>query len=155
MSITILVTGAAGFAGSHQLELLARELDTAARVVAWRRNGRPPFDIPGVSWHSIDLMEPTAVRNAIARIQPAIVYHCAGAAHVGRAWNDVASTFAANVLGTHHLLEGLRASGHAARVVIPGSGLIYKPADGPLSEDHEIAPSSPYGLSKLAQELLG
>jgi len=156
VSDTILVTGAAGFAGSHLLELLARERRTATTVVAWHREGsRAAIDIPGVSWQSIDLMNAPAVRTGIARIQPAIVYHCAGAAHVGRSWNNVASTFATNVKGTHHLLEGLRASGHAARVVIPGSAMIYKPANEPLSEDHEIAPPSPYGLSKLAQELLG
>ena len=47
--------------------------------------------------------------TAIARMRPSAVYHCAGAAHVGRAWDSTEPTFATNVRGTHHLLIGARA----------------------------------------------
>jgi GDP-4-dehydro-6-deoxy-D-mannose reductase len=156
MPNVVLVTGAAGFAGSHLVESLARDLDAGATVVAWYRpGGHPPVEIPRTRWEAIDLLDPAAVRRAIEHDQPDIVYHCAGAAHVGMSWGDKTVTFATNVRGTHHLLEALRVRGRQTRVLIPGSAMVYRPAAEPLTEDHPLVPPSPYGLSKLAQELLG
>ena len=157
-----LITGAAGFAGSHLLELLAPE---RARLVAWRRppaaTGAPATSWIAalgarVEWQDVDLLDKAAVQRALAAVRPDVVYHCAGAAHVGRAWQSTEPTFAINVRGTHHLIEGLRACGSTnARVVIPSSSLIYAAAEVPLTEEHPRLPSSPYALSKLAQELVG
>jgi GDP-4-dehydro-6-deoxy-D-mannose reductase len=157
-----LVTGAAGFAGGHLLERLAARNDV--RLVAWRRP-RPasesgpvedggPAALHDVEWDEVDLLDRTAVFRAIERVRPSRVYHCAGAAHVGRAWQSTAPTFAANVQGTHFLLEALRAAGGEARVLIPSSSQIYAPSDSPIGEEHPLLPGNPYALSKLAQELL-
>lgn len=109
-----------------------------------------------VEWQDVDLLDKAAVERALAAVRPDVVYHCAGAAHVGRAWQSTAPTLAINVRGTHRLIEGLRACGCTeARVLIPGSSLIYAAADVPLTEDHPLLPSNPYALSKLAQERLG
>src|SRR5207247_1924784 len=81
--------------------------------------------------------------------------HCAGAAHVGRSWDSTESTFATNVRATHHLLRALELAGTDARVLIPSSAMVYASADEALTEDHPLLPASPYGLSKLAQEMLG
>src|SRR5262249_7486481 len=102
---TILVTGAAGFAGSHLIESLAGE---EATVVAWHRpGGRPPREVAQTVWRAVDLLDSDAVRRAIDDIQPAIVYHFAGATHVGRSWDQVEPTLAINVRGTHVLLQAL------------------------------------------------
>lgn len=106
-------------------------------------------------WEAVDLLDRNAVRTAMARIRPQAVYHCAGAAHVGRSWDSTESTFAVNVRGTHHVLEGLRDAGIDTRVLVPSSALVYAAAQTPLREDHRLAPASPYALSKLAQEMLG
>ena len=162
MSRPILITGAAGFAGSHLLELLART--TTARLVAWRRpSAEPPATEPWqtalgnrVEWDTVDLLDKESVWSALARMTPRTVYHCAGAAHVGRAWQSTEPTLATNVRGTHHLIEGLRHAGcRDSRVLIPSSSLVYAAASHPLNEDHPLLPGSPYALSKLAQELLG
>jgi GDP-4-dehydro-6-deoxy-D-mannose reductase len=161
----ILVTGAAGFAGGHLLELLARD---GLPLVAWHRpGGTPPPSTPAmephgvrsavtsVLWEAVDLLDRPAVRAALDRVRPAAVYHCAGAAHVGRSWDKIESTFAVNVRGTFNVLEGLREAGITARVLVPGSAMVYAAADEMIREDHPLVPASPYALSKLAQELVG
>jgi GDP-4-dehydro-6-deoxy-D-mannose reductase len=153
MSGEVLVTGAAGFAGSHLVDHL---VDSGADVVAWHRPGHPPAnDVHGTRWEAVDLLDAEAVDAAVARLRPAAVYHCAGAAHVGRSWDSTEPTFAANVRGTHHLLRALERAGGNARVLIPSSALVYRGASEPLTEAHPLVPNSPYGLSKLAQEMLG
>ncbi len=148
----VLVTGAAGFAGSHVLEMLAA---AGEDVVAWRRTEAPPPVEARATWDAVDLLDRAAVTRALGAVRPSVVYHCAGAAHVGRAWNTSATTLQINVLGTHHLLDGLRRSRIQATVLIPSSAMVYRPANTPLAEDDPLVPASPYGVSKLAQELLG
>ena len=135
----VLVTGARGFAGSHLVEHLRQ---SGVHVTPWARQ-------------DVDLLDREAVRRAIATLKPDVVYHCAGVAHVGQSFNNVSDTFAANVLGTHHLLEALRLAGVKARVVVTGSSLVYRQSDRALSEDDPTGPATPYAVSKLAQEMLG
>ena len=153
MSRPTLVTGAAGFAGSHLLDLLAgQRLD----VVAWHRpGGAGPRAVDGVRWEAVELLEKTSVREAVRSMRPSHVYHCAGAAHVGQSFSNIADTLAANVLGTHHLLDALRTAGVHARVLITGSSLVYRQSDRALKEEDPTGPATPYAVSKLAQEILG
>jgi GDP-4-dehydro-6-deoxy-D-mannose reductase len=152
MSGGVLVTGAAGFAGSHLVDHL---VESGADVVAWHRPGHPPArDVRTTRWEAIDLLDAETVAAGISRLRPAAVYHCAGAAHVGRAWDSTESTFATNVRGTHNLLRALERVGGSARVLVPSSALVYRGADEALTESHPLVPNSPYGLSKLAQEML-
>jgi GDP-4-dehydro-6-deoxy-D-mannose reductase len=155
----VLVTGASGFAGSHLVDLLE---GSGGAVTGWRRpepkqGSRPPdrcFN-SAIRWQEVDLLDRNAVSGALAELRPEAVYHCAGAAHVGQSFTDARETLASNVLGTHHVLEGLRAAGLTARVLIPGSSLVYRQSNQALTEDDPIGPASPYALSKLAQEMLG
>ena len=148
----ILVTGAAGFAGSHLIERL---LADGTGVVAWHRPGRTvPIVSERVRWEAVDLLDRAAVSERISRDRPGTVYHCAASAHVGRAWDHTTPTFEVNVRGTHHLLEALRAATPSCVVFIPSSAMVYRPSEHPIKEDAPIQPSNPYGLSKLAQERL-
>jgi GDP-4-dehydro-6-deoxy-D-mannose reductase len=149
-----LITGAAGFVGSHLIDLLEGE------IVAWHRPGgtlptASSFSPSHVRWQAIDLLDAAQVHRAVAGLKPAAIYHCAGAAHVGRSWGDTTSTLAINVRGTHHLLDGLRRAQISAKVVIPSSAMVYASAEKALQEDDPLAPNSPYALSKLAQEMEG
>ena len=149
-----LVTGATGFAGSHLLEQLLHDHQW---VAAWsHRGGRAPEpdgDRP-VHWNAVDLLDRAAVSRALADLRPSVVYHCAGIAHVGESWADPVRALSVNGLGTHHVLEGVREGGLKCPVLVAGSALVYRSSVGALAEDAPIGPSDPYGVSKLAQEML-
>ena len=146
---TTLVTGAAGFAGSHLLDRLAGH----APVVAWHRPGGtpPPTETP-IEWQGVDLVDGGAVRRAIDDVRPARVYHLAGASAVDTSWKSVVPHLQVNALGTHHLLESIRTCGFACRVLVVTSSQIYQVGDEPVDESAPLVPPNPYGLSKLAQD---
>lgn len=154
----VVITGAAGFAGSHLVELLSA---TEADVVGWYRpDGRRPRLRPEVSrgrqveWQAVDALDRESVARAFAATAPRTVYHCAGAAHVGASWARSGAVLRSNLLGTHYLLEAARRFRPDCRIFIPGSAHVYRPSDRALREDDKLGPTSPYGLSKLAQELV-
>lgn len=148
----ILVTGATGFAGSHLLQ----RLPTSERIVAWARpEGRPARDsAANVSWDAVDLLDRGAVSRAVAAASPDLVYHLAGASHVGSSFNSPSQSLAINAVGTHNLLTALGAEAPRARVIVVTSAMVYRGSQTALTEGSETVPSSPYGLSKLAQDRL-
>jgi len=147
----IIVTGAAGFAGSHVVEALGGSED----VVGWTHHAPPPQEIARLArWQRVDLLNPSEVREAIARLKPSAVIHCAGAPNVAHSWRDTVTPLSANVLATHHLFDALSRTGTACRVVVTGSGTVYAASTAALTEESPIAPSNPYAVSKLVQEQL-
>ena len=152
----VLVTGAAGFVGSHLLELLEQEpTSLPTQISAWLRPGTEPL-VTGsrVTWHGVELHDRDAVAEAIAAFSPSEIYHLAGVPHVGDSWSHVHETFAGNVLGTHHLFDALRKKGLTPRVLITSTAFVYAPQQRAITEADPVRPNSPYGTSKLAQEML-
>ena len=146
----VLVTGAAGFAGSHLVEHL---VSTSSDLVCWSREAPAPELVPSARWQQIDLLDRDRVRTAVRELQPRQVYHLAGVAHVGGSWDATTPALASNVLATHYLFDALRRASVPARVLVTASATAYAPSDRPIAEDGPIAPASPYALSKLAQEM--
>jgi GDP-4-dehydro-6-deoxy-D-mannose reductase len=157
-----LITGATGFAGGH---LLDRIISRGGRAHAWahqgsarsadaRTEGAAGTTRPAVVWTAVDLQDRASVRAALAEANPSVIYHCAGAADVHAAWRAPAHALRVNVLGTHHLLESARELALPCRVLVTGSALVYKPSAGPIDESSPIGSSTPYGVSKLAQEMV-
>lgn len=149
-----LVTGAAGFAGGHLVEHL---LEGEAHVAAWGHGPVPaiPQASDRVSWTSVDITDPEAVTAALAETRPSSIFHCAGIADVHSTWSGSATALRVNVMGTHNLLTARERLGLDVPVLITGSALVYRPSETALSEDAPIGPTNPYGVTKLAQELVG
>ncbi len=148
----LLVTGAAGFVGSHLLELLEHD---NADIVAWLRPGtEPPVRGRRVRWMTVEMQDREGVLAAAAQTRPTHVYHLAGVPHVGDSWSHTRETFAGNVLATHFLFDALRRHALAPRVLITSSATVYAPAAHAIRESDPVNPNSPYGTSKLAQEMV-
>lgn len=146
----VLVTGGAGFAGSHLVEHLAAHTP----IVAWSRSPPPPHIARHATWQQVDILQRAQVVSAMEGIRPSAIFHLAGLPHVAESWTDTAQPLAVNVLGTHHVLDAVRKAGLRCRILVAGSAHVYAPSAAPLREDALLAPSSPYALSKLAQEQL-
>jgi GDP-4-dehydro-6-deoxy-D-mannose reductase len=150
MTGPVLVTGAAGFAGSHLIE----HLSTLGEVAGWSRSS-PPAGLASLArWQTVDLLRRDTVRAALRELRPALVYHCAGVPHVAQSWKASAQALEGNVIGTHVLLDELRRVGRPVRCLVTGSATVYAPSNTPIDERGALAPASPYALSKLAQEAL-
>jgi GDP-4-dehydro-6-deoxy-D-mannose reductase len=155
---SILVTGAGGFAGSH---LLTRLLRDAARVEGWHHpsgaapsRASAPAERGSLRWRAVDLVDADAVERAIADLRPSRVYHLAGAADQGKSWERSTEALHINAFGAHLLLAALARLDTPCRVVVTTSAAVYAPSTAPLTEDSPIGPTSPYGVSKVAQELV-
>lgn len=148
---TTLVTGATGFVGGHLLDRLTDQ----APVVAWYRpDGREPDPHRHLDWRPVDLLDPVAVTDALEDAAPTAIYHAAGASQVDTSWGNVVPHLRTNVIGTHHLLDAVKHAGRPCRVLVVSSSQIYQQSDEPLDENAPLLPPSPYGLSKLVQDLL-
>jgi GDP-4-dehydro-6-deoxy-D-mannose reductase len=153
-----LVTGAAGFAGGFLLERLAGH----ARLIGWARPESPngsetpagAVSVANVEWRPVDITDADAVEKAIAHDRPTRIYHLAGAANVASSFGSAVPHLRVNALGTEHLLSAVRRAGIPCRVVVVTSAQVYAPSADPIGEDAPLVPPSPYGLTKLAQDLV-
>jgi GDP-4-dehydro-6-deoxy-D-mannose reductase len=145
-----LVTGATGFAGGH---LLAHLSSLGIRAHAWAHRATPAAADGAATWSAVDLLDRRAVREALAATRPSAIYHCAGIADVHGTWSAPAHALRVNAIGTHYVVDAARELELECRVLVTGSALVYRQSPDPLTEDHEIGPATPYGVSKLAQEM--
>jgi GDP-4-dehydro-6-deoxy-D-mannose reductase len=104
-----------------------------------------------------DLKEPEPLARILAEVKPDLVFHLAGQAFVPLSWSDPAGTLTDNILGQANLFQGLLRAGINPPTLIPGSneeyGLIL-PEEVPVRESNPLRPTSPYAVSKIAQDML-
>jgi len=149
---TVLVTGGAGFIGSHLVDRLL-SLDHKVVVIDNLSTGKLKNLNPAATFHHLDITQPS-VTEVFAREQPDVVFHLAAQISVTESTKDPFHDSNVNVFGTLRLLEAARRSGIEKFIYSSTGGALYgEPETDPCTEDHPILPVSPYGMSKYVAEL--
>jgi len=148
----ILLTGGAGFVGSHVSASLAAAFPNAARVILTR----PGETCADPQWTPIaaDLRDESAIDKAVADTQPDLVVHLAGQASVGQALGAQEQTWRVNFHGSFNLASALARHAPATTVLFASSASVYGASlrDGPATEATPLRPLDAYGRSKAAAE---
>lgn len=150
MTTTILVTGGAGYIGSHACKALARAGYTPITYDSFSTGNRW-----AVQWGPLDqgdVRDERRLGEVIEAHRPAAVMHFAALALVGESVRDPALYYRVNVGGTVTLLDACRAHGIDAFVFSSTCAVYGEPDRVPISEESAKAPVSPYGASKLMVE---
>jgi UDP-glucose 4-epimerase len=150
-----LVTGGAGFIGSHVTDTFLANGDEVA-VLDDLSRGRPGRLDPSVTIHKVDITDARALTSTVERLRPQVICHLAAQIDVRVSVEAPAADAAVNVVGTINVLEAARAVG--ARVVFASTGgAIYGGGvTVPSSEDEQPGPEAPYGTAKYcAEQYLG
>ncbi len=145
--MTVLLTGALGFAGQH--------FTVAARAAG--------FDVVTSSADgedadlACDVSDPVSVTRAVAEARPDAIVNMAGQASVAASWREPRRTFELNAVAVLNLLEAIVAGAPGCYLLCLSSAEVYgapEPDSLPLTEEAPIRPLSPYGSSKAAMEVL-
>jgi dTDP-glucose 4,6-dehydratase len=156
---TALVTGAAGFIGSHLVEMLAQrgtQVRAFARYNSGRRAGNlellPPPIRDGVELYFGDLRDIEAVTRAARGVDQ--IYHLGALIAIPYSYHHPREVFEVNVLGTLNVLTAARDLG-IPHVMVTSTSEVYGSAQAdPIDEQHPLNPQSPYAASKVAQDAL-
>jgi len=148
----VLVTGGAGFIGSHVAERFLEDgwsVEILDNLSSGRRDNLPS----AARFHEGDIGSPEA-RAIVRDGRFDVVCHLAAQIDVRRSVADPMNDARINVLGTLNLVEGMRAAGRPTRFVASSTGgAIYGDfVEPPCSEDAAKEPEAPYGVSKLSSE---
>ena len=147
---TVLVTGGAGYIGSHACKALAQ---AGHRPVVYDNLSRGWRD--AVRWGPLevgDVGDPAALDAAFARHRPDCVMHFAALAYVGESVVDPAAYYRTNLGGTLTLLDAMRRHGVPCLVFSSTCAIYGLPERVPMDEDTPQAPISPYGAAKQMVE---
>lgn len=143
----ILVTGGAGFIGSHIVDALI-DAGHSVAVMDDLSTGRRKWLNPRARFHELDIREPR-LKDVFARERPDLVSHQAARANVRESMQKPLLYADVNVLGSLNLLECSRKYGVRKIVYASTGGAVYgEPQSLPVGEDHPIHPLDPYGASK-------
>jgi dTDP-glucose 4,6-dehydratase len=156
---SVLVTGGAGFIGSHLVDELLLDRDVRVTVLDRLSTGGSRANLEHhdadarFEFARGDVNDAVEVRMLVEEADAVI--HAAAESHVDRSIEKPVEFMRTNLLGTQTLLDACRATG--TRMLMISTDEVYGPGDpggGTFEEDHALAPSSPYAASKAAADLL-
>lgn len=146
----ILVTGGAGFIGSHLSSLLLKQGHLVTVIDNLSHSSKATLD-PRVTFHQTDLLD----QKSLEKILPThdAVIHMASLIEVGESVRKPVEFAENNILGTVKLLEAMRISG-VKKIIFSSSACVYgNPKKNPITEDDDLGQQeNPYGLTKVSME---
>jgi dTDP-glucose 4,6-dehydratase len=157
--VNVLVTGGAGFIGSHLVDALLEDPETSVTVLDRLSTGGSRANLeqhesdPRLRFVHGDVRDADRVGTLVEEADA--VVHAAAEAHVDRSIDDPAGFLSTNVIGTQVVLDACR--DHDVRLLMVSTDEVYGPGDpagGSVDEDRPLSPRSPYAASKAAADLL-
>ncbi|HEX9708553.1 MAG TPA: GDP-mannose 4,6-dehydratase [Candidatus Thermoplasmatota archaeon] len=160
MAEKVLVTGATGFIGAHLIEHLGTSRP-GARVTGTSRAADPAHNRRAARAKAelvaLDMRKRASVERVVRKVRPDCIFHLAAQSLPTTSWEDPWYTLETNVVGTASLFEAVRSARLDPRIFVACSSAEYGlvPAgEVPVREERELKPLHPYGVSKVAQDLL-
>lgn len=153
-----LITGITGFVGSHLAELLLREGYEVYGLIRYRSilDNIYPF-IQKLKLEYGDLRDAHSVEYIIGKIKPKYIFHLAAQSFVPQSWTAPLDTMDTNIIGTLNLYETVRKLELDCTIQFAGSSEEYGNVlhnEIPITEENQLRPLSPYGVSKVAGDKL-
>ena len=152
----ILVTGAGGMMGSHLLDYL---IDRKQKVLGL--DFVPTTDISQLNkeaqYVECDIRDKEKLSNLLNAFKPEIIFHLAAQSYPTVSWYRPNYTLETNIIGTANIFEVIKELNLNPIILIAGSSAEYgfvEESEVPVSEKKELKPLHPYGVSKVAQEML-
>jgi GDP-4-dehydro-6-deoxy-D-mannose reductase len=156
----VLITGITGFAGSHLADhCLERGGMDVYGIIRWRSRTENIEHLQGkIKLLECDLRDATSTRDVIEEIRPDHIFHLAAQSFVPTSWRAPTESLVTNVIGQLNIFEAMRKINLKARIQIACSseeyGMVYD-NELPVTEEQPLRPLSPYGVSKVGQDVLG
>ncbi len=151
----VWITGAGGMMGSHLAEMLqAAGHDVRA---TYYKPTIDPLELHNFEAVEVDITDWCSVYDSLAAFRPDVVFHLAAQSYPTASWERPVETLTSNVVGTAIVFEALRRLRPDAKVIVAGSSAEYgfvDPSEVPIKERRELRPLHPYGVSKVATDLL-
>jgi len=153
-----LITGISGFAGSHLAELLLQNGYEVWGTIRWRSKTENIDHLKGkIKLVETDIRDLSSMHRMTIELQPEVIFHLAAQSFVYSSFHAPQETLMTNILGNVNLLEAVRMQKLDPVIIIAGSSEEYglvRPEECPITEDNPLRPMSPYGVSKVAQDLI-
>jgi GDP-4-dehydro-6-deoxy-D-mannose reductase len=157
MTDQILITGGTGFAGSHLVEALLADQVPINNIHTTNFAQKPSFVdslLSPENIHLLDLTDSEATFALFSKIKPTRIYHLASFSSPSLSLENTTKAIETNVEIQMNVLEAMRQHTPAARLLSIGSASEYAGSNEPLTEGHVLGPHDPYGVSKVAQDML-
>jgi GDP-4-dehydro-6-deoxy-D-mannose reductase len=159
VSDRVLITGITGFVGSHLVDYLLTLDDVEIFGMRRWRSRTEHIDhlTDSVNIVECDLRDQISVSQVLIDTRPTKIFHLAAQSFVPTSWTAPEESLHTNIIGTLHLLEGVRQAGIDPWIQVAGSseeyGLVH-PDEVPITETNPLRPLSPYAVSKVGTDLL-
>jgi GDP-4-dehydro-6-deoxy-D-mannose reductase len=153
------ITGITGFAGSHLARLLHSndQFDISGTYLSESSKTTLKDLSSEIELIQLDLMDRKKVEDVVTETKPDYIFHLAALTSPKLSFDDPGKVITNNVEGQINILEAVRKSGIDSKVLITSSAEVYgnvKPSDLPIDEETPLNPTSPYAVSKIAQDFL-